>query len=100
MQNAMAKKKTARASKNNFAAAVFKTLGLSSVNRGVFDGEWRGSGKMLQSFSPNDGGLLAEIQTATPEEYERAAQRAAAAFQKWQTVPAPRRGEIIRQLGN
>src|SRR5271170_559488 len=100
MQNVMAKKKITRVSKNNVAAAVLKTLGLSSVNHGVFDGEWRGSGKILQSFSPNDGSLLAEIRTATPEEYERAAQRAAAAFQKWQTVPAPKRGEIIRQLGN
>jgi aldehyde dehydrogenase (NAD+) len=100
MQKSSIKKKTTRASKNNGAAAVLKTLGLSSINQGVFDGEWRGSGKILQSFSPNDGSLLAEIRTATPEEYERAARRAVAAFQNWQTVPAPKRGEIVRQLGN
>ena len=82
------------------AAATLKALGLKTVNPGVFDGEWYGSGKILQSFSPNDGRLLGEIRTATPAEYERALKRAAAAFKKWQTIPAPKRGEIIRQLGN
>ena len=86
--------------KNSPAAAILKKLGIQSITHGVFDGEWRGSGKLLQSVSPNDGSLLAEIRTATPEEYERAAQRAAAAFLQWQTVPAPKRGEIVRQLGN
>jgi aldehyde dehydrogenase (NAD+) len=86
-------------SKSN-AAAILKMLGIGPVVEGVFDGEWRGSGKVLESFSPNDGTLLAQIRTATPEEYENAATRAAAAFQKWQAVPAPKRGEIIRQLGN
>ncbi len=87
-------------SKNNSAAAILKKLGVASVASGVFDGEWGGSGKLLESFSPNDGSLLAQIRTATPEQYERAAQRSAAAFQDWQTVPAPKRGEVIRQLGN
>ncbi|HEX3626382.1 MAG TPA: aldehyde dehydrogenase family protein [Verrucomicrobiae bacterium] len=86
--------------KSNSASALLKSLGIEPVVGGVFDGEWRGSGKLLESFSPNDGALLAQVRTATPEEYERAAVRAAAAFEKWQTIPAPRRGEIIRQLGN
>ena len=88
------------AAKSNPAAAILKKFGIQSATSGVFDGEWRGSGKLLQSFSPNDGSLLAGIRTATAEEYERAAQRAATAFQKWQTIPAPKRGEVIRQLGN
>src|ERR1700722_17833721 len=91
-------KKTA--AKNNPAAVILKKLGIQSTTYGVFDGEWRGSGKLLQSVSPNDGSLLAEVRTATAEEYERAAQRTAAAFVKWQTIPAPKRGEVIRQLGN
>jgi aldehyde dehydrogenase (NAD+) len=84
----------------NSASAVLKKLGIGQINPGVFDGEWSGSGKILQSFSPNDGTLLAEIRTATPAEYARAVQRAAAAFENWRSVPAPKRGEIIRQLGN
>ena len=82
------------------AEATLKSLGLKAVNPGVFNGEWSGSGKVLQSFSPNDGRLLGEIRTATPDEYERALKSAATAFGKWQTLPAPKRGEIIRQLGN
>jgi aldehyde dehydrogenase (NAD+) len=86
--------------KDNSASAILKKLGIQSVCAGVFDGEWAGSGKLLPSFSPNDGSLLAQIRTATPAEYERVAERAAAAFTKWQTAPAPKRGELIRQLGN
>ena len=83
------------------ARRIFPRLGLSpKLNAGVFDGAWSGSGKLLASHSPIDGRLLAQIRTATPEEYERALQRATAAFQHWRTVPAPVRGELIRQLGN
>ena len=100
MHGVREKRKTVRRAPNNPAAAVLKRLGLSSVNDGVFDGEWRGSGKILPSFSPNDGRLLAEVRTATAEEYERVVQRAGAAFQEWRSVPAPKRGDVIRQLGN
>jgi aldehyde dehydrogenase (NAD+) len=95
-------KRNAKSSRPNTrsAAAILRTLGFKAVNPGVFDGEWSGSGKLLQSISPNDGKVLAEIRTATPEEYERALRRAAAAFEKWKTIPAPKRGEVIRQLGN
>ena len=88
------------AKKTNSTADVLKAIGVTKVNSGVFDGEWSGSGKLLQSFSPNDGSLLGEVRTATPAEYERALQRAVAAFDKWKVVPAPKRGEVIRQLGN
>ena len=88
------------AKKTNSPAAALKALGITKVNSGVFDGEWSGSGKLLQSFSPNDGSLLGNVRTSTPAEYERALQRAAAAFEKWKVVPAPKRGEVIRQLGN
>ncbi len=82
------------------ASALLKKLGLWAVNPGVFSGEWLGSGKLLQSLSPIDGRVLATIHTATTDEYERTARRAREAFQKWQLVPAPKRGEIVRQLGN
>ena len=80
--------------------ALLKKLGLNADNPGVFCGEWLGSGKALKSISPIDGKVLATVRTATPEEYERAAQKAHAAFREWQLVPGPKRGEIVRQLGN
>src|SRR5712671_1044528 len=86
--------------KSTNSRAVLKKLGLKKVNPGAFCGEWLGSGKVLESISPIDGQALASVRTATPEEYQRTVQSAQAAFQKWQTVPAPKRGELIRQLGN
>lgn len=59
-----------------------------------------GSGETLAAISPNNGRALATVRTATAEEYEKVIQRAHAAFQIWQTVPAPKRGEVVRQLGN
>jgi aldehyde dehydrogenase (NAD+) len=81
-------------------SALFKKLGLRADNPGVFCGEWLGSGKSLPSLSPIDGRVLATVRTATENEYERTARRAQESFQKWQLIPAPKRGEIVRQLGN
>jgi aldehyde dehydrogenase (NAD+) len=82
------------------AAALLRKLGLRETNPGVFCGGWLGDGPVLESISPIDGKVLARVRQATPEQYERAVQHAHAAFQQWQTVPAPKRGEVIRQLGN
>jgi aldehyde dehydrogenase (NAD+) len=82
------------------STALLKKLGLHAENPGVFCGEWLGSGRALKSISPIDGRVLATIRTATPQEYERTAQRAQQAFREWQVLPAPKRGEIMRQLGN
>jgi aldehyde dehydrogenase (NAD+) len=79
---------------------MLKSICINSMAPGVFDGKWFGSGKTLQSFSPNDGRLLGEVRTATTEDYERAVRSAAAASYQWRTVPAPKRGELIRQLGD
>jgi aldehyde dehydrogenase (NAD+) len=81
-------------------AALLKKLGLKASNPGVFCGEWLGSGSVINAVSPCDGKTLATVRQATPEEYELSVKRASAAFQKWQLVPAPKRGELIRQLGN
>jgi len=85
---------------NPSPANYLDTLGLTKTNAGVFCGEWLGSGQPIESISPIDGQVLATVRTATPEELERTLQRAQAAFAKWQTLPAPKRGELIRQLGN
>jgi aldehyde dehydrogenase (NAD+) len=97
--------KSSRSSKRPAAAtaataALLTKLGLRADNPGVFCGEWLGSGKSLPSLSPIDGRVLATVRTATEAEYERTARRAQEAFKQWQLVPAPKRGEIIRQLGN
>jgi len=79
---------------------VLRKLGLESVNAGGFCGEWLGGGEKLDSVSPIDGKVLAAVKQVTPQEYDRIVDRAYAAFLKWRQVPAPVRGETVRQLGD
>ncbi len=79
---------------------VLRKLGLESVNPGGFCGEWIGGGEKIGSVSPIDGKPLAAVKQVTPEEYDRIVDRAQAAFLKWRQVPAPVRGETVRQLGD
>jgi L-aminoadipate-semialdehyde dehydrogenase len=79
---------------------VLDRLGLTEENAGAFDGEWRGSGAVLEKFSPIDGKLLARVRTASEDDYERVVGRAQEAFLSWRKTPAPARGETVRQIGN
>ena len=79
---------------------ILKKLGLESVNPGAFNGEWMGGDAKLDSFSPVDGSLIGSVTQATPEEYEKTVAAAHRAFESWRVLPAPRRGEVVRQLGN
>src|SRR3990172_3668408 len=77
-----------------------RQLGLESVNPGGFCGDWTGGGEKIDSVSPIDGKPLAAVRQVTPDEYDRIVDRAHAAFLKWRQVPAPVRGETVRQLGD
>ncbi|MDQ6626260.1 MAG: aldehyde dehydrogenase family protein [Verrucomicrobiota bacterium] len=79
---------------------ILAKLGIAEENAGAFDGEWRGSGAVIEKFSPIDGKLLARVRTASEEDYERTITRAQEAFAKWRVTPGPVRGETVRQLGN
>ena len=83
------------------ARAIFPKLGLSlkSANAGVFAGTWGGRGAVLEKLSPVDGSLLGRVTQATPADYEAAVTAAHTAFLAWREVPAPKRGEVVRQLG-
>ncbi len=79
---------------------ILGNLGIESVNPGGFSGEWIGSGEKLDSVSPIDGKIVASVQQVTSDEYTRISSAAHEAFLKWRSLPAPVRGETIRQLGN
>jgi aldehyde dehydrogenase (NAD+) len=79
---------------------VLDKLGLSDVNEGGFDGEWRGGGAKIDKISPIDGQRLASVRTASDSDYQKAITRAQEAFLKWRTTPGPVRGETVRRLGN
>ena len=77
-----------------------KKLRLSDKNLGTSTGlEWFGSGEYITSFSPVDGKVIGEVSTTTREEYDKVVTKAQDAFKEWRLVPAPKRGEIVRQLG-
>ncbi len=82
--------------------SVLKQLGIAGENLGVSTGkEWFDTeGKPNTSSSPVDGKVIATVKTATMEDYERVVKRAQEAFKQWRMVPAPVRGEVVRQIGN
>ncbi len=79
---------------------ILKSLGIDDINPGGFGGEWIGSGPDLEVTTPADGSRIATVKQVTEDEYDQIVDRAHRAFLHWRTVPAPRRGEIVRQLGN
>ena len=79
---------------------VLEKLGISDVNDGVFDGEWRGGGAKIDKISPIDGRRIASVRTASDGDYDKAIARAQEAFLKWRTTPGPVRGDTVRRLGN
>lgn len=56
-------------------------------------------GKTIDSYSPADGQLIARVYLSGRADYDQVIETAQAAFQQWRLVPAPRRGEIVRQMG-
>jgi aldehyde dehydrogenase (NAD+) len=85
---------------NAAVADVLQTLGLAAENPGAFDGSWIDTaGERIESINPATGEPLAAVRMATLEEYERVAAASVEGFRRWQTWPAPRRGEVVRQLG-
>lgn len=81
---------------------ALKRLGINEINHGACTGtEWiRTSGDPIKSYSPTDGQLIGSVSQATVEDYEKIITTAQAAFQKWRMIPAPKRGEIVRQIGD
>jgi len=80
---------------------LLKKLGINAINDGVSTGtQWmKTNGKTLDSVSPIDGQLLGRVISAEKKDYLRMMGIASDAFKIWREVPAPERGEIVRQIG-
>ena len=77
-----------------------KELGISSENLGTSTGNtWFGKGEELSSYSPVDGKLIGKVKSSTKDDYEEVIKKAQVAFKEWRMIPAPKRGEIVRQFG-
>ena len=78
-----------------------QALRISSLNKGVATGnEWlESTGATIDSFSPVDGKKIGSVVAADRQSYEKVLARAQEAFTAWRLWPAPKRGEVVRQIG-
>ncbi|KAI7869938.1 Aldehyde/histidinol dehydrogenase [Spinellus fusiger] len=75
---------------------IFESLGIEKTNnKGVFDGEWTGSGPIVPSFNPVNNQIIAEVVTGTPADLDRALDRVAEAQKIWVEMPIPKRGHVL-----
>ncbi len=81
---------------------LLSRLGLGpDENLGGFDGEhWLGAGPSIDVITPIDGSRITSVRQIHRSEYDRIVTRAATAFQTFREVPAPKRGEVVRRLGD
>lgn len=84
--------------------SVLESLGIAKMNPGATTGASNGwiqtSGEELVSISPIDGNPIASVRLADRESYEAVMEKAVDAFKEWRMMPAPKRGEIVREIGN
>jgi len=81
---------------------VLNRLGIKDINQGASTGyTWfNTTGDIIESYSPVDGKLIAKVTQGTAADYETIINKAQKAFINWRMMPAPKRGEIVRQMGN
>ncbi len=80
--------------------SILESLGIGAVNPGGFGGTWGGSGKAQVVVSPINGETLATVTNVTPAEFDAILAKSHAAFASWKLVPAPKRGEVVKAIGD
>ena len=84
----------------NAIAEILERLHIEPVNSGACYGDWvaNPSGGELESVNPASGEPLAKVRLAAPGDYETVLKHASSAFLEWRMLPAPKRGEIVREI--
>ena len=81
------------------AFEVLESLEITADHSGAYCGRWLSTqGPSIVSTNPSNGEPLGSVRAASAEDYEEVAAASVAAFEAWRTWPAPRRGEVVRQL--
>jgi aldehyde dehydrogenase (NAD+) len=81
---------------------LLNKLNVASLNQGgctSVDG-WVGGGDKLTSYSPTTGEAIADVEMVNVSSYDAIIDQSSNSFQSWRTVPAPQRGQMVRDLGN
>lgn len=80
---------------------IFEMLGLGDHNSGVFAGEWLdGHGERIDVVNPTTGETLATVTMADESDYEHVVTNSVETFDRWRLLPAPKRGQYVRSLGD
>jgi aldehyde dehydrogenase (NAD+) len=79
---------------------VFASLRLTQTEDGAFSGAWAGNGPLLEKHSPIDGSLLGTVRQPSEKDYQTAVAAASHAFEAWRLLPAPKRGDVVRRIGD
>jgi len=80
---------------------MLESLGIQGNNAGASTGAWiETTGAELASVNPTTGEPIAGVRQATVDDYEKVVAASEEAFRSWRMVPAPQRGEVVRQLGD
>uniref|UniRef100_A0A8C4RSU3 Alpha-aminoadipic semialdehyde dehydrogenase n=1 Tax=Erpetoichthys calabaricus TaxID=27687 RepID=A0A8C4RSU3_ERPCA len=77
-----------------------KELGLKEENDGVYNGTWSGRGEVITTYCPANNEPIARVRQGSLQDYEETVQKAKEAWKIWADIPAPKRGEIVRQIGD
>ena len=81
--------------------ATLDALGIQPQNSGTSTGsKWLSSKEYISSVSPVDGAQIGQVSITTPQDYDQIIHTASSAFATWRLMPAPQRGEIVRQFGD
>jgi aldehyde dehydrogenase (NAD+) len=80
---------------------ILAKFDLTDVQSGAGTGSWLScGGEILESVSPIHGQTIGRVRCAIQDDYEKVVAGAVTAFREWREVPAPKRGEVVRQIGN
>jgi len=79
--------------------SFLKELGIGVENSGVFGGKWFGSVEVMTSFSPINNEPIARVTQGTVADYQEIVSASQEAWNQWADIPAPLRGEVVRQIG-
>ncbi len=81
---------------------IFEELHLDRIHSGTSTGsQWLAESETyIKSYTPVNGELIGKVAETTPQQYQQVVETAQAAFKEWRKMPAPQRGEIVRQFGD
>ncbi|MGD2061100.1 MAG: aldehyde dehydrogenase family protein, partial [Acidimicrobiia bacterium] len=80
---------------------IFAALGIDEHNSGVYAGEWlEATGETVDVINPTTGESVATVTMASRDDYEKVVSNSVETFERWRRLPAPKRGEYVRRLGD